>query len=71
MENREAALGFVPQKELAYSRLLPYSDDLDEESNEVLAEIKENLARSVQLRDIKIGTSHWAVQLTKYICFSL
>lgn len=71
MENREAALGFVPQKELAYSRLLPYADDLDEESNEVLAEIKENLARSVQLRDIKIGTSHWAVQLTKYICFSL
>ncbi|KAK7103315.1 proteasome activator complex subunit 4B-like [Littorina saxatilis] len=67
MENRETELGFKPQKELAYSRLLPYADALDEESNEVLAEIKENLAKSVQLRDIKIGTSHWAVQLSKYI----
>ncbi|KAL8607379.1 hypothetical protein ACOMHN_024404 [Nucella lapillus] len=67
MENREEALGFVPQKESNYCRLLPYADVLDKESNEVLVEIKENLAKSVQLRDIKIGTSHWGVQLTKYI----
>jgi proteasome activator subunit 4 len=63
--DREAVLGFNPQKESIYSRLLPYADALDAESNAVLAEIKENLARSVQLRDIKLGASHWAVQLSK------
>lgn len=67
METREEVLGFIPQKESTYCRLLPYADVLDKESNEFLAEIKENLAKSVQLRDIKIGTSHWGVQLTKYI----
>ncbi|XP_076463728.1 proteasome activator complex subunit 4B-like [Babylonia areolata] len=67
MANREDVLGFIPQRESIYCRLLPYADELDEESNGHLAEIKENLAKSVQLRDTKIGTSHWTVQLTKYI----
>lgn len=65
MANRQEALGFIPQKEPLYSKLLPYEDILDEESNNVLAEIKEKLAQSVQLRDIKIGARHWAAQLDK------
>ena len=65
-EEREAALGFSPQKELLFSSLLPYADDIDVESNAALAEIKTNLGRAVQLRDIKIGCRHWIVQLERY-----
>ncbi|GFN96529.1 proteasome activator complex subunit 4 [Plakobranchus ocellatus] len=65
--DREAALGFQPQKESIFSSLLPYADVIDVESNAVLAEIKSNLGRSIQLRDIKIGCRHWVVQLDRYI----
>lgn len=64
-DNRAEVLGFAPQKESAYSKLLPYADVIDQESNNVLAEIKENLAKAVQLRDVKVGASHWTVQLAK------
>ena len=65
VEQREASLGFKPQKESPYNKLLPYADILDGESNEQLAEIKAQLGRSIQLRDIKIGTTHWTGQLSK------
>ena len=65
MADRESVLGFKPQKETPYNKLLPYADKLDEESNTQLAEIKAYLARSIQFRDIKIGTSHWTGQLAK------
>lgn len=58
-------LGFHPQKECRYNALLPYSERLDEESNACLAEIKANLGRAVQQRDIKYGTNHWLVQLER------
>ncbi|KAL4238306.1 Proteasome activator complex subunit 4 [Mactra antiquata] len=67
MSDREEKLGFVPQKEIIYNKLLPYHDDLDVESNNVLAEIRTNLGRAVQLRDIKVGAGHWVGQLTRYI----
>jgi len=67
MEDREAKLGFKPQKEVPYNALLPYSDHLDTESNDQLAHIKAGLARAVQLRDIKIGLSHWTGQLSKSV----
>lgn len=66
MEERTAELGFEPQKETPYNTLLPYADRLDAESNEQLAQIKAHLARTVQLRDLKIGASHWTGQLAKY-----
>jgi len=65
MDDREAKLGFKPQKEIAYNALLPYADSLDEESYQQLAYIKAGLAKVVQLRDIKIGFSHWTGQLSK------
>ena len=65
MEERELSLGFKPLKENPYNALLPYADQLDAESNSQLAQIKANLARVVQLRDIKIGGSHWTGQLAK------
>jgi len=67
MDERENALGFKPQKEIPYNALLPYSDKLDAESNDQLSQIKSNLPRVVQLRDIKIGGSHWAGQLAKFV----
>ncbi|KAJ8309114.1 hypothetical protein KUTeg_013988 [Tegillarca granosa] len=67
MENRQANLGFAPQKESVYNKLLPYADKIDEESLKIFAEIKEKLALSVALRDVKISGSHWVGQLTRYI----
>lgn len=63
MDDRAAILGFVPQKENPYNRLLAYADKIDEESNHHLAEIKANLAAAVQLRDINVGVNHWVGQL--------
>lgn len=63
--NREEILGFKPQKEIVYNTLLPYADKLDEESSEHFAEIKGELSRAVALRDLKVGASYWAGQLSR------
>ena len=65
MSERTSQLGFEPQQEAPYNKLLPYADVLDRESNEQFAEIKAQLGRTVQLRDIKVGASHWTGQLSK------
>ena len=65
--DRLTKLGFSPQKELVYNRLLPYADKLDDESSQQLAVIKANLGTAIQLRDLKIGATHWTCQLTKYV----
>lgn len=65
--DRAEVLGFKPQKEVPYNRILPYAVQLDAESNELLSEIKGNLARAVELRDIKVGAIHWVGQLARYI----
>ncbi len=57
-------LGFVPQKDIVYNELLPYKDKLDEESNEFLAQIKGNLGRAVQLREIWPGVLFWTRKLS-------
>ncbi|KAK7140459.1 hypothetical protein R3I94_012924 [Phoxinus phoxinus] len=60
-------LGFVPQKDIVYNELLPYKDKLDEESNEILAQIKGNLGRAVQLREIWPGVLFWTRKLSTYM----
>lgn len=60
-------LGFVPQKDIVYNQLLPYKDKLDEESNEILAQIKGNLGRAVQLREIWPGVLFWTRKLFTYL----
>ena len=67
MTDEKNVLGFEPQKETPYNGLLPYSNRLDAEAIEQLAVIKANLGRTVQLRDIKFGASHWTGQLAKYV----
>nr|UCK81620.1 proteasome activator complex subunit 4 [Arenicola marina] len=67
IQKRTDILGFKPQQEIHYNALLPYVSVLDQESSNQLAAIKANLALTIQLRDIKIGASHWTAQLAKYI----
>ncbi|KAL1417300.1 hypothetical protein MTO96_027026 [Rhipicephalus appendiculatus] len=55
------------QKRLIYNRLLPYSDQIDDEAARLLAEIKTNLARSVMLREVKPVTASWTGHLNNYL----
>ena len=64
-EAREAALGFKPQKEILCNRLLPYSENLDEESMHLFATIKTNLAKTVCLRELRPGFVIWTSRLNK------
>ena len=68
-KERENVLGFKPQRENIYSQQLPYAKELDNESNKQFLAIKTNLSRSVQMRDLKYGTSHWCSQLTKLVYY--
>ncbi|KAM6956793.1 proteasome activator complex subunit 4A [Aplochiton taeniatus] len=60
-------LGFFPQKDIVYNKLLPYAEKLDEESNDILSKIKENLGRAVQLREIWPGVLFWTRKLSTYM----
>uniref|UniRef100_A0A8C6NL41 Proteasome activator subunit 4 n=1 Tax=Nothobranchius furzeri TaxID=105023 RepID=A0A8C6NL41_NOTFU len=60
-------LGFVPQKDIVYNKLLPYANRLDDESNEILSKIKGNLGRAVQLREIWPGVLFWTRKLSTYM----
>ncbi|KAJ8385476.1 hypothetical protein AAFF_G00185720 [Aldrovandia affinis] len=61
------ALGFVPQKDIVYNKLLPYADKLDEESNDILGQIKGNLGRAVQLKELWPGVLFWTRKLSTYM----
>lgn len=65
MRSPNRNLGFRPQKELVYNKLLPYADELDAESQMLLTEIKENLGRAVMLREIRPGCVLWSNKLYK------
>lgn len=66
MDERFDKLGFNPQKELVYNKLLVYSDEIDKESLIYLAEVKTNLGKAVLCRDLR-DISFWASHLLKYI----
>ncbi|KAA8581409.1 hypothetical protein FQN60_002990 [Etheostoma spectabile] len=59
--------GFIPQKEIVYNGLLPYSDRLDGEATELLAEIKANLSRAVLLRELWPGVAFWTNKLFSFL----
>ncbi|XP_042364278.1 proteasome activator complex subunit 4B [Plectropomus leopardus] len=59
--------GFTPQKEIVYNGLLPYSDRLDREATELLAEIKANLSRAVLLRELWPGVAFWSRKLFSFL----
>ena len=61
-------LPFTPQKEILYNSLLPYKDRLDDDSNQILSEIKYNLGRAVVLKELTPGVLIWCNRLTMYVC---
>lgn len=67
MEEISSDLGFKPQKQVVYNKLLPYHEHLDREILEQICDIKENLAKAVILRDIRPGCIHWASKLTRFV----
>lgn len=67
MDERTEKLGYKPQKEVIYNKLLPYSIELDTESQKLLSEIKTNIAKSILLHEIKPGTVHWLTNLSRYL----
>uniref|UniRef100_A0AAY4C4F7 Proteasome activator subunit 4 n=1 Tax=Denticeps clupeoides TaxID=299321 RepID=A0AAY4C4F7_9TELE len=64
---RPETRGFVPQKDIVYNKLLPYADNLDAESNEILSKIKGNLGRAVELRELWPGVLFWTRKLSTYL----
>ena len=55
---------FVPQKEVVYNGLLPYSSGrLDREAAELLAAIKANLSRAVLVQELWPGAAFWCRHL--------
>ena len=54
------------QKEIAYNRLLPYSEHLDHEARVVLEEIKYNIGRAIVLRELRPGALHWCNRLFRF-----
>lgn len=62
-EQRWQKLGFKPQQEIYCNKYLPYADQLDNESQELLSRIKENLARAVALREMNPGLGIYASRL--------
>ncbi|XP_031825586.1 proteasome activator complex subunit 4A isoform X2 [Nomia melanderi] len=55
------------QKELIYNKLLPYVDELESDSQALLAEIKGNLGRAIMLRELQPGCVLWVIRLHEYI----
>ncbi|KYB26764.1 proteasome activator complex subunit 4 [Tribolium castaneum] len=66
-KRRYEKLGFKPQKENVYNKLLPYAEKLDEESTQLYADIKTNLIKSVLAREMRPGCALWTSRLNKYI----
>ncbi|XP_055613465.1 proteasome activator complex subunit 4B-like isoform X2 [Uranotaenia lowii] len=64
---RVEKLGFRPQKELFCNKFLPYADRLDNESQIMLENIKNNLGKAVAMREITPGVSIYVSRLMKYI----
>ncbi|KAK4885236.1 hypothetical protein RN001_001507 [Aquatica leii] len=65
-DKRLKKLGFKPQKENVYNKLLPYANELDKESKNLFKDIKTNLVKSVLAREIRPGCMVWTSRLNKY-----
>ena len=61
-ENDELRL----KRTIRFNKLLPYAEELDEEAQQIFAEIKANLGRAVMLREIRPGCYEATVRLCKY-----
>lgn len=66
-QTRYKRLGFHPQKEIFCNKYLPYADQLDDESQLALAQVKEMLAKSVALRELSPSVGVAMSRLLAYI----
>jgi proteasome activator subunit 4 len=66
-KERAQDLGFAPQKEVVYNKLLPYAADIDRESTAWFRDIKANLGRALATRELRPGLVVWVSRLNKYI----
>lgn len=64
---RYKKLGFVPQKEIYCNKYLPYADQLDDESQKMLTELKEGLAKAVALREMTPGVGMATSRLLVFV----
>lgn len=64
---RYKKLGFVPQKEIYCNKYLPYADQLDDESQKMLTEMKEGLAKAVALREMTPGVGMATSRLLVFV----
>lgn len=65
-EKRTKKLGFKPQHELFSNFYLPYADDLDDESAKELNHLKQELGKSLALREINPGAGIFVTKLMRY-----
>lgn len=63
LRERFNRLGFYPQKEIFCNNYLPYANKLDDESQEMLATIKNGLAKSVAMRDLKPSIGYFVSKI--------
>ena len=82
-KERAIQLGYEPQKEIVYNKILPYAGmvifkdyffhmpfmlgDVDIESTKWFSDIKANLGRAIALRELRPGVVTWVSRLNKYI----
>lgn len=64
---RAKELGYRPQKEVIYNKLLPYSDKLDAESAAVWRSVKGELGTAFAKREIRPAGLIWISRMCKYI----
>ncbi|GAB0097686.1 proteasome activator complex subunit 4A-like [Sergentomyia squamirostris] len=67
LNERQAKLGFRPQSELWCNKHLPYGDELDEESQRMLLDIKTCLGKAIALREMNPAVGIYTSKLMAYI----
>lgn len=55
------------QKKNVYNKLLPHSENVEEEAGAVFQKIKSNICKAVIAREIRPGSTFWTTRLMKYV----
>ncbi len=55
------------QKPNIFNKYLPFYDSIKQQGYDLFDEIRENLSRIIQLRELRPGFSHWSSKLQRFI----
>lgn len=55
------------QKPNIFNKYLPFSESIKRQGYELFDEIRENLSRVIQLRELRPGFSHWSSKLQRFM----